>query len=251
MFPILNGSRLHTLAFGGGPRTIVTHGGWTGSWELWQEPFELMSDRWRCIGYDHRGSGESVVAPEEISFEALVADLWAVMDLHGVDTCVLAAESMGCSVAMAAAAERPERVDGLVLVSGRRTITPALAAALAAGSRRDYPATVAAFVDACLPEPDTEHLARLGRRILLQSEPEAAARLLEACYDQVPDLGRITMPTAIIHGASDRIVPAEEAYALHAAIPDSSLHVLDGIGHVPTLTAAAAVVSVIEQRFGT
>jgi len=86
---------------------------------------------------------------------------------------------------------------------------------------------------------------------MLQSEPEAAARLLEACYDQVPDLGRITMPTAIIHGASDRIVPAEEAYALHAAIPDSSLHVLDGIGHVPTLTAAAAVVSVIEQRFGT
>jgi pimeloyl-ACP methyl ester carboxylesterase len=37
--------------------TFVAHGGWVGNWELWQEPFQLMQSRWRCIAYDHRGAG--------------------------------------------------------------------------------------------------------------------------------------------------------------------------------------------------
>lgn len=249
MFRSLNGALLQTVAFGGGPRTIVAHGGWTGSWELWQEPFELMSRSWRCIGYDHRGSGESAVAPDAITFEAMLADLWAVMDAYEVDRCVLAAESMGCIVAMAAAAQRPERFDGLVLVSARRVITAATAAPLVAGSRRDYPSTVSAFVDACLPEPDVEHLARRGRSLLLKAEPEAAARILEACYDVTPDVGRITVPTVLIHGSHDRIVPLAEARSLQAALPHATLRVLEGIGHVPTMTATADVVAIIEETF--
>ena len=116
-------------------------------WQLWQQPFELLSATWRCISYDHRGSGETVAPIESITAETLVADLFAVLDSLGVGRCVLAGESMGGLVAMAAARAEPERFEGLVLVSspvpGQRG-----AERLIAGSRIDYAATATAFARA-------------------------------------------------------------------------------------------------------
>lgn len=93
MFLMVDGHRLNAVAFGAGPRTFVAHGGWVGSWELWQDPFQLMHSRWRCIGYDHRGSGASTFPPEAIGPDVLVDDLFRVLDHFGVGRCVLAGES--------------------------------------------------------------------------------------------------------------------------------------------------------------
>jgi pimeloyl-ACP methyl ester carboxylesterase len=46
---------------------FVGHGGWVDSWELWQEPFQLMQSRWRCVCYDHRGSGATWATSRQIS----------------------------------------------------------------------------------------------------------------------------------------------------------------------------------------
>lgn len=60
MFLNINGVRLHVVEFGTGDRTILAIGGWTGSWEMWQESLSLLSATgWRCIAFDHRESGES------------------------------------------------------------------------------------------------------------------------------------------------------------------------------------------------
>jgi 3-oxoadipate enol-lactonase len=89
MFIKVNKDRLHTVSFGKGPRTFLTHGGWVGNWEVWQQLFELMSESWRCVGYDHRGAGESPVPPETITPETVVDDLFAVMDTLEIKRCVL------------------------------------------------------------------------------------------------------------------------------------------------------------------
>jgi len=149
MFTRINGHLLNTVAFGSGPRTLVAHGGWVGSWELWQQPFELLSDEWRCISYDHRGTGESPVSPEQITPEALVDDLFAVLDAYGVRRCVLAGESLGTLVVLGAAARRPERFEGLVLVDGGFAVSEQLVRPLIDGARRDWPATAAWFAGAC------------------------------------------------------------------------------------------------------
>lgn len=80
MFIEINKNLLNTVSFGEGRRTFLTHGGGVGNWEVWQQLFELMSPSWRCVGYDHRGAGESPVQPETITPEALVEDLFAFMD---------------------------------------------------------------------------------------------------------------------------------------------------------------------------
>jgi pimeloyl-ACP methyl ester carboxylesterase len=252
MFREINGQRLNVVSFGTGDRTLVTHGGWTGNWELWQQPIELLSPTWRCVAYDHRGCGESPVLPEEITPQALVDDLFGVLDALDVDRCVLAAESLGSVVALAAAHARPERFSGLVLVSGAPMVGSSVRP-LIQGSRVDYPATVAAFVGECVPEPALGHLRRWGTDMLRRTNGESAARLFE-CYlapEQKPvPLTEISVPTLVIHGTADRIVPVEVGKAMAAAIPGAELVLLDGVGHVPTVTHPYDVVRAITKWFG-
>src|SRR3954466_9846328 len=122
MFIEVNGVRLHTLVFGEGPRTVLCVGGWTGSWEVWEEPIAQLSARgWRCVAYDHRGAGESPVDPALISVEAMVADITGVLDALEIERGTLAAESQGAAIAQYAAARSPGRFDGLVLCAPAAT----------------------------------------------------------------------------------------------------------------------------------
>src|SRR3954452_21929028 len=116
MFIAVDGVQLHTLVFGNGPRTLLCVGGWTGSWEVWEEPIAQLTARgWRCVAYDHRGSGESPVDPALISVEALVDDVAGVLDALGIERCILAGESQGGAIVQYAAARSPALFDGLVL----------------------------------------------------------------------------------------------------------------------------------------
>jgi pimeloyl-ACP methyl ester carboxylesterase len=253
MFINVNGQLLNTAVFGTGPRTLVAHGGWVGNWEMWQQPFELLSPRWRCIGYDHRGAGESTVRPADITPDALVRDLFSVLDAFGVERCVLAGESLGAVVVLEAARRQPERFDGLVLVDGGPAVVEDRVRRMIDGARQDYPATIAWFVDACVPEPDSEHIRRWGRHILARADAEAAARMFECYLDDpqpMPPLAEIRVPALVIHGTADAIVPAAVGEWVAGQLPDAKLVLLEGAGHVPTMTRPHQVVDAIESRFG-
>lgn len=244
---------LNVVEIGSGARTFVAHGGWVGSWELWQEPFQLMQSRWRCVAYDHRGSGASTFSPQSITPDALVDDLFGVLDHFAIDACVLAGESLGALTCLRAVLRDPARFEGLVLIDGVPAANEERQVPLVRGSRSDYPATVRAFVDACVPEPDSEHIRRWGRQILLRAEPEAAARILESHYEQrvAPDLSQVKVPTLVIHGEQDAIIPVQIAHTVAAAIPHADLVLLEQTGHVPTLTRPQEVVDAIDSWAGT
>lgn len=242
------GHLLNAVRIGDGTDTFVAHGGWVGSWELWQEPFRLMQDRWRCIGYDHRGSGASTAPAEAITPDALVDDLFTVLDTFEVERCVLAGESLGALTCALAVQRDASRFAGLVLVDGAPAANRQGLARLIEGSRSDYPDTVRWFVDACVPEPDCEHIRRWGRQILLRADAEAAAAILEVHADArvAPDFTKITVPTLVIHGEEDAIVPVAAAEMVASTAPDATLVRLPGTGHVPTLTRPADVVAAID-----
>lgn len=177
-------------------------------------------------------------------------DIIGVMDACGVERCLLAGESMGAAVAQLAALQHPTRFSGLVLVAAAPPLFDDARARLAARTREDYPEVVRRFIDHCLPEADSEHLRRWGRDILLRAEPEQAARLLEMWRDApVIDPAQILLPTLIIHGALDVIVPLEHSRALAALMPHAELQIFDDTGHVPTLTRPHEVVAAIESHF--
>jgi pimeloyl-ACP methyl ester carboxylesterase len=253
MFLDVNGVRLHALVFGDGPRTLVAVGGWTGSWEVWEEPIaQLTAGGWRCVAYDHRGSGESPVDPALITVDAMVDDVAGVLGALGVERCILAGESQGGAIAQYAAARSPQRFDGLVLSAPTRTGRNEGSSAFADACRADYPAAVDQFVSACFPEPDSNHVKRWGRNILLRAEPEQAARIIEMWRDKaVPDVdpSQIDIPTLILHGTADAIVPIEASRQLAGLLPNAELLEFEGSGHVPTMTRPDEVVAAIRHRF--
>jgi pimeloyl-ACP methyl ester carboxylesterase len=254
MFLDVHGVRLHAVSFGAGDRTILAVGGWTGSWEMWEGPLSSLSiDGWRCIAFDHRGSGESPVEPNLITVQNMVDDIIGALDQLSIESCVLAGESSGGAIAQLAAAQYPDRIIGLILVDSAATDkAERVPSAFAAACRNNYPAAVHAFVDRCVPEADSDHIRRWGRNLLLRAEPEQAARLIEMWQDDdvpVIDKRKITQPTLIIHGTEDVIVPIESSRALQALIPNSELVELSGCGHVPTMTRPAEVYEAISRFF--
>lgn len=92
MFHPLGDHLLRTVAFGPRPATVLALNGWSAAWEGWQPTFEVLSASMRCLSYDTRGTGDSRMSPEAITFDALVDDVFRVLDAHRVSRCVLAGE---------------------------------------------------------------------------------------------------------------------------------------------------------------
>lgn len=238
---------LFTLSFGQGPFTLLALGGWVGSGELWHDLFGHLP-HWRCVSYDHRGTGASTHTGP-ITVDAMVDDLLAVADAMQVGRCVLAAESAGAGIALEALRRQPGRFEGLVTVgAGWTRAAPGSQDAFIAALQRDHEGTLRAFVDGCLPEPDTADLRRWGLQIVSRAPLAHAIELLQCrqTLDVQDHLASIRVPTLVVHGALDRISPPADSRRLAAILPDAELHLLAGLGHVPIVTAPQRVAALID-----
>lgn len=247
---------LFTLGFGRGPQTLLALGGWIGSGEVWHDLFGHLPG-WRCVSYDHRGSGASECAPESITVDAMVDDLIAVADEvadgQRIGRCVLAAESAGAGIALQAVLAYPGRFSGLLLVgAGWRRPPPGAFDPFIAALEADYEKALGDFVDNCLPEPGSEDLRRWGRHILRRAPLPHAIELLRCRQALTVEahLKQIRIRTLVVHGSLDRIAPVDDSRMLARELPDAELHVLEGLGHVPIVSAPAAVAQLVEARFG-
>jgi pimeloyl-ACP methyl ester carboxylesterase len=249
MFIEVPGARLFAARSGPVHGTaILAIGGWIGSSELWLEPLAELSDSYVTISYDHRGSGLSVCDAGSITFDNLVSDALAVLKAYGITRCVLAAESAGAQTALAVAARYPAQVSQLIIVDGMYSRGVAVENdPFLQGLRSAYAATIERFVQLCIPEPDAEHIKAWGRKILARADASAAIalRIVGSSTDVTADLKRVTQPALVLHGDLDKVVPLESGRALAAALPDAELQVLEGSGHVPTLTQPTKVASAI------
>jgi pimeloyl-ACP methyl ester carboxylesterase len=183
----------------------------------------------------------------------MVDDVFAILDAYKIERSILAAESAGAAVALGAALKSPERISGLVIVDGLYfQPTPEEQDPFLAGLRSHYAETLEQFVQACVPEKDSEPIKRWGRQILERASPDAAIALyrMASTVDLRNDLKRIHQPTLVLHGDEDRLVPIESAQWLVKALPNAKLTILSGAGHVPTMTQPQAVAQEIANFFG-
>lgn len=226
-------------SFGGGLRTFVAHGGWVGSGELWVAPFAHLSRDWRAVTFDHRGTGATVSRAPRITFDLLVDDLFRVLDYCKIDRCVMAGESAGAAVVLEAALRKPDRFEALVLVSGRYVgnRTPQRDQ-LMQGCRTNFPATMKAFVAACVPEAGCDAERSWGEQIVLRSSSQAAIELLECMegIDIESRVDRLPHKCLLLHGTHDNITPLASSERLQTLMRNARLVTADGAGHVPTIT---------------
>lgn len=250
MFIKTHDADIFATSFGGGPRTLVAHGGWVGSGELWSFAFEDLSRLWRCVSYDHRGTGATISGAPHITFNLLVQDVFHVLDSLGIEQCVLAAESAGAMIALAAALERPERFDALVLIGARYQGNRGPGAErLLQGCRSDFRLTMDAFIDACVPEDDCAAERAWGKKIVMRSRAQDAIELMECLQGAHLDnqVSKLQLPTLLLHGTRDLIAPPANSERLASLIPDSTLVMIEDAGHVPMVTRPRQVTRAIEE----
>jgi len=230
---------------GSGPPLLLIMG-LSGSALTWGEPFlgPLRQD-FEAIVYDHRGVGQSSRMEEPFTIAQLAEDAVGLLDALGLGSAHVLGVSMGGMVAQELALSHPGRVRTLTLGctycggDGSSRASPEVTQRLAEGSMSgDRERAVRAYweanVSAGFAEDAQAYAAyranALNRRVAI---PVIAAQLQAiAAHETLTRLHQLTMPTLIIHGTADQIIPVENAYLIAAHIPSSRLEIFDGTGHL-------------------
>ncbi|QGF24101.1 alpha/beta fold hydrolase [Raineyella fluvialis] len=205
---------------------------------------ELAGRGFRVVRVDNRDAGRSQKFPgQQYDLTAMADDVAGLIEVFGGEPATICGRSMGGMVAQLAALRHPGLVGALGLFytgprSRRATGTTQPAPTPTSSGEDEW---VEDFVNAVLPlggslyPYDPNALIRLGHRLYARDhDPEGEARQ-EAAMAATPDwsteLGRVGVPTAILHGDEDEVIPLSEAEDLHRLIPHSTMRVLWGMGH--------------------
>jgi pimeloyl-ACP methyl ester carboxylesterase len=110
--------RLHYRDWGGeGPDLLLLHGLSSNS-RIWDLTAPLLTSTYRVIALDLRGHGLSDVTEDGYDFPSVTADVALFLDNFGLARVAVAGHSWGATVALALAADHPDRVSGVALVDG-------------------------------------------------------------------------------------------------------------------------------------
>jgi pimeloyl-ACP methyl ester carboxylesterase len=213
---------------------------------LWSPLITLLSDRFRLIRYDERGNGLSDWDVADISFEAFVRDLEAVVDGLGLQRFALLGVSHGAAVSVAYATRHPERVSRLVLCGGfalgwrkRANVAAieqfeALQSLVRLGWGQDNPAFRQVFTSLFIPGGTPEQMQWFNDLQRVSASPENALRLLNVFADiDVKDLlPQVSVPTLVLHARADARVPFEQGLMLAHGIPNARFVALDSANHL-------------------
>jgi pimeloyl-ACP methyl ester carboxylesterase len=225
---------------------VLIHGFTGGRIDFADVIDELALDR-RVVAWDHRGHNDSTNTGEAstYTFDHLVTDAVAAVDLLGLDRFHLLGHSMGGVVAQRLVLDHPDRVESLILMDTLASPTLAIpqdmiTTAVGIG-RTQGMAALADAMDAVAGgasvalEADREKIAARNRYKLVNMDVEAFGALaaeLRTFPATLPRLGEISCPTTVLVGEFD-LPFRDQSVAMAAAIVDAELVVIDGAAHCP------------------
>ena len=236
------GSPIHYYRAGQRGTPIILIHGLGGSAEAWGLLLPRLRKKCVVYAFDLPGFGRTPLAPEGIDIRAHVLYLERFLAALGSPHVTLVGNSLGGWIATRFAVEHPERVNQIYLLNS-------------AGLRREGAQTPST--------PDREAARRLIKHVwghalpvpgfildafVRNSQRPAYHGFIQA-YDQQEDLetalAQVQVPTTIIWGERDQLLPITCAFDFHTGIAHSELVLLPCVGHTPQIQAAAEVASII------
>jgi pimeloyl-ACP methyl ester carboxylesterase len=230
---------------GSGPPLLMIMG-MSGTFDHWNAVFldELRRD-FETIVYDHRGVGASSRLEGPVAIAQLAQDAAGLLANLELDSAHVLGISMGGMVAQELALAHPERIRALTLGctycggEGSAVASEEVMRKLAEG----------------MMSGDRERAIRTGWEVNVSPEfaanDEAYARFLEIAlrravpvevimeqmraitqHDTSARLPEIALPTLVIHGTLDQMLPVQNGHMIAGLIPDSHLEIFDGVGHM-------------------
>ncbi|MFI5486220.1 alpha/beta fold hydrolase [Micromonospora echinaurantiaca] len=255
----VDGRRVRHRVDGDGPPVVLLHG--IGrSLRDFTEQHELLADRYRVHSLDLPGYGGSLPMAEPYTLPALARFVGRYLDAVGVEAPAhLVGNSLGGAIAMRLAVAEPARVASLALVNsagfGREvTMMLRLLALRPLGRLLLRPSRAAArrteralFHDAAFATAE-----RVAYALEVARQPYAARVLLETAHnlgtfrgvspqwreELLTELARLDVPTLVVWGDRDLILPAAHLAAASTRLPHARTHLFTNCGHMPQIECA-------------
>lgn len=235
---------VHGGEHGGDPLLCIM--GITGTASVWKDHVEVWSRHHRCITPDNRGVGQSDKPPGDYSASMMADDHAALLDGLGVKRAHVIGCSMGSIIAQQLALRHPDKVKSLVLMCPWARCDAYAKSVFRHMVEAKAHLTPAAFIEwiqllifhkRSWDDPEM-HAAMLEGRETAATDPcpqplhglvgQAAACVNHQALDQLP---RITAPAWVVGGEDDIFTPRWMAEEIHAALPNSTLHLFPESGH--------------------
>jgi pimeloyl-ACP methyl ester carboxylesterase len=254
----LYGNRTSFRTGGSGPVIVLVHG-ITGSSAHWEPLLPLLAERYTVIAPDLLGHGRSAKPRGDYSLGAYATGIRDLLIALGHPKATVAGHSLGGGIAMQFSYQFPERCERLVLVSSGglgSEVSLVLRAAALPGSELVLPLLASRRVRSLVAgvgellgrvgiKPGTD-LAELAAGVGSLAESDARQAFLHTLRSVIDPRGqRVSatdrlhlaelMPSLIVWGERDPIIPAGHAAIAHDAMPGSRLELLEGAGHFPQL----------------
>lgn len=242
---------MHLLESGpsDGPPLLLLHGGGVAGW-MWQPTLSVLRTPARVLVPDLPGHGRSASVDYRSHAETL-DELVALLGARAPGGAVVAGFSLGAQLAVLLAAERPDLVADVVVVSAQAKplalAGPAVALLGAAAPLARWPrfARLQAkelFVPEDLLPQYVEESARISRATLVASVGENL-RFTPPAGWAVP-----RSPALVVVGARERALMRDSALMLHAARRGSELRIVDGVGHGLPLQRPGLMAAILDER---
>ena len=252
---------------GSGQKILLIHG-LAGSSKTWDDVIPLLTPHADVIAVDLLGHGESAKPTGDYSLGAFASGLRDFLSIMGIDSVTIVGHSFGGGVAMQLAYQHPHLVDRLVLVGSGglgREVSWLLRLLTLPGA--EYVMPIA------FPKPIVDRATDVGRQLGRRNirSPRLAEMwraysslagatnrkafvrtmrgVIEPSGQTVDASDRLYLaahvPTMIVWGDQDGIIPVEHGYAAHELIPTSRLEILEGVGHFPHVEQADTVANLL------
>lgn len=255
---VLHGHRVSYRTAGEGPLIVLIHG-ITGTSAQWNPVIDLLSERYSVLAPDLLGHGESAKPRGDYSLGAYAVMIRDLMVALGHRRGTIVGHSLGGGVAMQFAYEYPVFAERLVLVDAGGIgpdVHPLLRAATLPGSELVLPLIAHARVLSlgsavsralgALGFNAGSDLAEMARGYSSLGDAEARAAFLHTVRAVIDIRGQrvcaadrlylaAILPTLIVWGERDPLIPVAHADDAHRLVPSSRLEIFEDAGHFPQL----------------
>lgn len=242
-----NGIEIHYETSGSGKALVLISGLGYPLWQ-WHKMVPYLAEQFRVISFDNRGVGQTEKPAGPYTAQMLAADTAGLLEALSIEKAAIMGHSMGGFIAQAMALDFPEKVSELILCStnfggpNHVPVTPEAFAVLsdtasdpltrftnglkvstAPGWADAHPEVVKAWVDWRVANPvePVPYQAQMAIGLELMTE--------EAAFEN--KLPNISVPTLILFGAYDKVVPPENAELLQKRVRGSRIAIIPDAGH--------------------